>query len=302
MPKKLIALINASAGTAKTTRKDELEALLSSAFAGHGLAVDIQFPAGDQLSGAVKAARDGGADGVIVGGGDGTIRTAAAVLAGSETSLGVLPLGTLNHFSKDLGIPGKLEDAIGVIASGNVERIDVGSVNDEVFINNSSIGIYPFLVLDRERMQEEEGKTKWHAALLASFRALRKFPLRRLRVNVGKEDAPHRSPLVFVGNNAYGLDPGKVGKRERMDAGELSIHIAKVESRKGFLLLVLRALIGRLRTSRDLKVLQASSAEITARTSRLPVALDGEVEIMTPPLRYAIRKRALKVFMPKEEA
>ena len=207
----------------------------------------------------------------------------------------------LNHFAKDLGIPRKLEEAIGVIAAGRIARIDVGIVNDEIFINNSSIGIYPFLVLDRERMQEE-GKWKWHAAVLAALRALRRFPLRKLRVRAEDETILHRSPVVFIGNNQYGLEPGKLGTRERLDEGQLSIHVAKVESRRGFLLLVLRGMLGRLRASRDLRVLKARFAEVTSRTSRLPVALDGEVEIMTPPLRYAIRRQAWRVFVPEEEA
>lgn len=301
MPK-IVVFINASAGTAKAQDRDELRTSLAESFAAHGIPADIRLPEGDTLVREIEAARDGGAEAIIVGGGDGTIRTAAGVLAGSGIPLGVLPLGTLNHFAKDLGLPLNLEDVIGVIASGRTRSIDVGVVNDHIFINNSSIGIYPFLVLDRERMQDDEGKQKWHAALLAALRALRKFPLRRLRVSVEGETMLHKSPVIFIGNNAYGLEPGKLGKREQLDEGKLSIHIAKVETRKGLLMLVLRGMIGRLRASRDFQVLQAPSAEITASTSRLPVALDGEVEILNPPLRYAIRRQALQVFVPKGEA
>lgn len=301
MSGKFIAFINASAGTAKAKDADALRASLAAAFAQHAMQVELRFPEADALAAMLQEAARSDADGILVGGGDGTIRTAAGVLAGSRMPLGVLPLGTLNHFAKDLGLPLKLEDAIGVIAAGRVAAIDVAAVNGEIFINNSSIGIYPFLVLDRERMQEE-GKRKWYAALLASARALRKFPLRKLRVRVAGETASHRTPVVFIGNNVYGLDAGEVGKRERLDAGELSVHIAKVESRAGFVGLVLRGMLGRLRASKDLQVLRATSAEITARTTRLPVALDGEVEMLQPPLRYQIRGKALRVFVPKDDA
>lgn len=302
MPKKFIAFINASAGTAKAKSKDDLRTLLAEIFAQHGIQADLRFPHAEELPHLLKEARESAVDGIIAGGGDGTIRTAAAALMGSKIPLGVLPLGTLNHFAKDLGLPLKLEDAAAVIAAGNVARVDAGEVNGEVFINNSSIGIYPFMVLDRERIQEEEGKRKWHAAFYAAIRAMKKFPLRKLRVRVENETALHRSPIVFIGNNDYGLDPGKIGKRERLDRGELSVHIARVESRHGFLLLVLRGMLGKLRMSRDLQTLKGRFAEITSRTSRLPVALDGEVKILTPPLRYVIKKQALKVFVPKEEA
>ncbi len=275
---------------------------LAEIFAQRGIEADFRFPHPEELSHLLQVARESEVDGIIVGGGDGTIRTAAAALAGSKIPLGVLPLGTLNHFSKDLGLPQKLEDAAQVIGTGNVARIDLGEVNGEVFINNSSIGIYPFMVLDRERIQEEEGKRKWHAAFYAAVRALRKFPLRKLRVRVENETVLHRSPIVFVGNNDYGLNSGQVGRRERLDRDELSVYVARVETRWGFLSLVLRGMLGKLRTSRDLKTLKGSFAEITSRTSRLPVALDGEVEILTPPLRYVIRKQALKVFVPEGQA
>ncbi len=299
MTKRFIAFINASAGAAKAKSKDDLRGSLAEIFNKYDIEADIRFPHAEELPHVLRKASETEIAGIIVGGGDGTIRTAAAALAGSKTPLGVLPLGTLNHFSKDLGLPQKLQDAVGVIAAGNVARVDVAEVNGEVFINNSSIGIYPFLVLDRERMQEEEGKQKWHAAIYAAVRAMKKFPLRKLRVRVENEMALHRSPIVFVGNNDYGLDAGKIGKRERIDRGELSIHIANVESRTGFLSLVLRGLLGKLKYSRDLKTLKGRFAEITSRTSRLPVALDGEVEFLQPPLRYIIRKQALQVFVPE---
>lgn len=275
-----------------------MRGLLEEAFAQHGVEADIRFPNAEELPHVLKEAREAEVDGIIVGGGDGTIRTAAAALAGSKIPLGVLPLGTLNHFAKDLGLPQKLEDAVNVICSGHIARVDVGEVNGEAFINNSSIGIYPFMVLDRERIQEEEGKRKWHAAFYAAIRAMKKFPLRKLRVRVENETVLHKSPIIFIGNNDYCLDPGMVGRRERLDAGELSVHIARVESRTGFLSLVLRGMLGTLRMSHDLKTLKGAFAEITSNTSRLPVALDGEVKMLTPPLRFVIKRQALKVFVP----
>lgn len=300
MSKKFLVLVNASAGTAKARGQRDLSSVLAAAFSARESDAEIRFLPAADFRKEIMEAREATFDGIIVGGGDGTIRTAASVLAGSKIPLGVLPLGTLNHFAKDLGIPLAPEDAIGIATEGNVARIDLGVVNDEIFINNSSIGIYPFLVLDRERMQEDEGKRKWHAALLAAIRALRKFPLRKLRVRVGAETVLHKSPVVFIGNNSYGLEPGKLGKRERMDEGELSVHVAKVGSRMGFAMLLLRGMLGLLRGSRDLKILRGVSAEVISKTSRLPVALDGEVEILVPPLRYSVRRRALQVFVPSE--
>jgi len=72
-------------------------------------------------------------------------------LAGTKTRLGILPLGTLNHFSRDLRIPLKIEEAAALIGSGSVREVDVAEVNGRTFINNSAIGLYPLMVIDRDR-------------------------------------------------------------------------------------------------------------------------------------------------------
>jgi hypothetical protein len=96
-------------------------------------------------------AKRGEIDAVVVGGGDGSVRTVASVLADTGVPLGVLPLGTLNHFARDLGIPLDVEAAAETIAKGDVRVVDLAKANGEIFINNASIGIYPYLVIARER-------------------------------------------------------------------------------------------------------------------------------------------------------
>ena len=104
---------------------------------------------------------------VVAGGGDGTIAAVAAALVDTDVTLGVLPLGTLNHFAKDLGIPLDLEAAVRTLFAGNVARVDVGEVNGRIFLNNSSIGFYPQIVRERERLQRH-GTGKWVAVARAA--------------------------------------------------------------------------------------------------------------------------------------
>src|SRR5664279_295495 len=115
------------------------------------------------------AARDAlrrGAKTLVAAGGDGTVSAVAATLLDSDATLGVLPLGTLNHFAKDLKIPLELEDAARVIANGAIARIDAGEVNGRAFINNSSLGVYPQMLAWREDYRRE-GWTKWAALFLS---------------------------------------------------------------------------------------------------------------------------------------
>src|SRR5512141_2991339 len=99
---------------------------------------------------------------VLAAGGDGTINAVATALIGTDAVLGVLPLGTFNHFAKDLNIPLVLEAAVANIFHGEVASVDVGEVNGRIFLNNSSLGIYPGVVQEREAHQRK-GHSKWVA-------------------------------------------------------------------------------------------------------------------------------------------
>src|SRR5271166_1000269 len=104
---------------------------------------------GELASLAARAAR-ANSQAVVAGGGDGTVNAVAGALVATDTALGVLPMGTLNHFAKDLGIPLDLEAAARNVFIGDIAKVDVGEVNGRVFVNNSGIGLYPRIVRERE--------------------------------------------------------------------------------------------------------------------------------------------------------
>jgi len=206
-PQRVSVLLNASSCIVDGAARDRLRAALEAAFETYVMAASLEFLAGAELRAgaerALQSIKRGERDAVIVGGGDGSISTVAGVLAGSGVPLGVIPLGTLNHFAKDLKIPLAVVEAVAVIAAGATRPIDVGEVNGLIFINNSSIGFYPYLVLDRERQRRRHGLPKWLAMIAACLRAVRHFPLRRLTISAEGWTQSYRSPCVFVGNNEY---------------------------------------------------------------------------------------------------
>ncbi len=102
-------------------------------------------------------------DFIVAAGGDGTISSIASVLIGKDIPLGVVPLGTFNHFAKDMNLPLNIDDALNVIINGKVQKIDAGKVNEHYFINNSSIGLYPRMVRHRKADQKRLGGNKWLA-------------------------------------------------------------------------------------------------------------------------------------------
>jgi diacylglycerol kinase family enzyme len=299
---RVAALVNAAAGTVARLGTIKAEEELLSAFNAAGMAATITFVPGEELHAtalrAVEQVRAGDLDAIVAGGGDGSIRSVASALADTGVPLGVMPLGTLNHFARDLGIPFDVGGAVAVIAGGAVRNVDVGTMNGEVFLNNSSIGLYPFLVLERERQRRRQHLSKWTAMLLAAVRVLRHLPLFRLTVRVDRLTEACRSPLVFIGNNEYQLTLPAFGRRERLDGAELSVYLAKAQSRLVLFLLAARTILGMSHPARDMRIVKGATATIQSRRHHLLVAFDGEVELLRPPLHYKIRPQALRVFAP----
>lgn len=236
---------------------------------------------------------------LVAAGGDGTISTAAAAVAGTDIALGVLPFGTLNHFAKDLGIPLELEPSVQNIIDQNVIAVDVAEVNGHMFINNSSLGLYPDIVRDRERQQSRLGRGKWRSFAWASLEVLRRFPFLTVRIEIEATKRTFVTPIVFIGNNEYKMEGFDIGARETLERGVLSIYVVKKGGRASLVRLSLAALFGRLQQARDFEALTATELVIETRRSRLLVATDGEVRPMTSPLHYRIRPRGLQVIVPR---
>jgi diacylglycerol kinase family enzyme len=305
--RRICVILNEGGGTVRKAGADGEAEALAAVFAERGIEATLVLARGEGVIREAEAALQGvGAarfDGVAVGGGDGSVSAVAGVLAGRDVPLGVLPLGTLNHFAHDLGVPQDLAEAVGVIADGRTRRVDVGEVNGRVFVNNSSVGLYPYMVTERERRQNGAGLPKWPAMALAFLRALRRFPRRRLAIRAEGWTRPCRTPFVFVGNNEYAVDLRNLGQRASLDGGALCLYVARQQSPWGLLRLALRAARGRLDEARDFEMhCSLAGLEIASRASRLRVALDGEVAVLQTPLRYRIRPRALRVFAPAAAA
>ena len=293
-------IINCAAGGRPDT---EAGRAVEEAFASCGADTRVRLAReGDELTELAGAAVSNGARAVVAGGGDGTISAVASTLVGTDKALGVLPLGTLNHFAKDLRIPLEVTEAARVVCEGRVAPVDVGEVNGRVFINNSGLGLYPHIVRRREKLQERESVGKWAAFARASLAILRRYPFLNVRLNADGKEIVRRTPFVFVGNNEYEVEGTQIGARSRLDGGRLSLYVAHRTGRLGLLRLALRALFGRLRQAKDFDALSAEEIWVeTRRPKRLYVATDGEVNVMTTPLHYRVRPGALRVIVPNDE-
>jgi len=263
-----------------------------------GLEPDVELIEGGDCTVRARAISERGDELLVVGGGDGSISAAASALVGTETLLGILPLGTLNHFARDLGIPADLNEVAKLIASRKDRRVDVAEMNERVFINNSAIGLYPLMVLDRDLQRKKLGRSKRLAMIVASVRTLARFGHQRLTLTVNDEQARVDTPLLFVGNNDYRLDIGAAGQRDSVEDGCLSVYVMRKKTRAGFVAASVRALFNRDRKDDMVRLEHVERLRVNAKRSVLAVSLDGEVVGAETPLTYKIRKKALRVIAP----
>ncbi|HEX5258317.1 MAG TPA: diacylglycerol kinase family protein [Sphingomicrobium sp.] len=290
-------LLNRDGGALAADPKlaDKVREALESA----GLKAEVELLSGGDCAVRCQAIAEAREPLLIVGGGDGTISAAASALAGTDTLLGILPLGTLNHFARDLGIPTDVGEAARLIAAGKDRRVDIGEMNDRVFINNSAIGLYPLMVVDRDLQRRLLGRSKRLAMIVASLRTLVRFNHHRLTLTVNEERTGRvDTPLLFVGNNDYRIDIGAPGKREALDRGELCVLVMRKKTRRGLVAASIRAFLGRSRSDDMVRLERVERLRVSAPRPQLAVSLDGEVIRAEPPLEYKIRKRALRVIAP----
>jgi diacylglycerol kinase family enzyme len=294
-------LLNGGAGTAARHESSDLCERIEEIGRRLGLSVAVQSVPAERMRDAVeRAAADRDVEAVVVGGGDGTLNTAANVMAAVAKPLGVLPLGTLNHFARDLGVPADLEEALGVVASGDVRPVDVGDVNGRVFLNNCSIGLYVDAVRQREALRAVHGWARWTAMARGAWAALRRFRVFHLTLHLPGGARRLRTPQLVVANNRYDTRLLALGRRARLDAGELWVYAARDRGRFAFLRLAWRALVGRLEEEQDFEAEATPEVAIHERRSgrRIFLATDGELDEARAPLRFSSRPGALRVFVP----
>ena len=281
--------------------KEEARRRLTEIFAASGVDFEVSLAGSgaEVVQIAKQAARDKWTV-IVAGGGDGTINTVASHVISAGKILGMLPLGTLNHFARDLKIPGDLELAAQAIVSGRTINVDVGEVNGRIFLNNSSLGLYPTILREREKKQRL-GAGKWPAFVWAAVAALRRYPFLDVRLSADGEEFRRRTPFVFVGNNEYLMERFNIGVRECLDKGQLSLYITNRTGRWGLVRLAARALFRRLRDDKDFLALCTKEVKIQTRHKRLRVAFDGEVDVMETPLHYRVIPGALRVIVPRAD-
>ena len=322
---KVLVILNEKSGTLASSSTNDEQERIANGFRSAGVEADVRFIAPAKIKATAQAARDGSDpagpfDAVVAGGGDGTLNTIAHVLAGGRAAFGVLPLGTHNHFAKELETPLDLDAAVAALAraihDGAVEDMDVASVNGTIFLNFSGIGLHPQVVRARDvthkhlRMSEllkavMRRFLKIFSLGLAFLGSLRRLPVRRVVLTGG--DPPRSiarvTPSVIVCNNPYQMQVFGLEGVSHPDRGMLNVYVARSKGPIGMVRLLLASMVKMLANLRDFEAISLPSVRIsTRRRGRIPVSVDGEVLELETPLHYEVRAGGLRVIKPKGNA
>jgi diacylglycerol kinase family enzyme len=284
-----------------TLDKDALAGKISERLAAGGIEARIAITrTGADLRAACERAAASDARIVIAGGGDGTIATVAGHIAASGKSLGVLPLGTFNYFARTLGLPLDVDDALSVLTGSTTKCVDVGEVNGHIFLNNSSIGLYPAVLAKRESTYRRFGRSQIVAHLSVLLTLVEPPALVNLTVSADGRRLSRRTPLLFIGANAEQMESLGIVGGECVKNRKLTLYITQPLGAIAIGRLALQLLLRRLRRTQDFEVICAEEIVIGLRRRRVRVALDGEIRLIESPLRYRILRDALRVIVPPQ--
>lgn len=279
---KVVLIYNSASGGAYTLRR--LKPLLRH----YGIMIDYSFTL-NQLNSKKLAELIKYGVTVAAVGGDGTLNAVARRLVGTKSTLLPLPGGTFNHFVRDLGMSPTIEDILRRIDHAKVKRVDVGYVNDELFLNNSNLGLYPFSIVERQRVKKLLGK--WPAAVLSAIDQLVRFRMHRLTI----DGSIIHSPFVFIGNNRFDITASLLPQRTKLNEATLSMIVAATPSRARLLKAIFSIARGDVSKNPDVTVETRPFVEIYSHRSEITVSYDGEVKRLKTPLTYRTQPKALRV-------
>ena len=299
---RVLVLLNQAAGTLAASASGDEPARIRAGFEAAGVDVDVRSIPGGELDGAARRAGADGFDVVVAGGGDGTLNTIANALAGGPVAFGVLPLGTHNHFAKELNVPLDLDAAVAALARGVTRDLDVGEVNGRLFLNFSGLGLHPMVVKHRDAQREALGRRKFLAMFVALLTVLRRLPVLRVRLWFGDAMVRRITPSVIVCNNAHQMEVFGLANVSYPDRAMLNVYLARATKWYGVLWLIIRAAFRSLETAKNFEAMALPEFTVETRSRHARVSIDGEVTDLRTPLRYRVRRGGLRVIVPAPAA
>jgi diacylglycerol kinase family enzyme len=289
-------IFNPNAGTALASgvTTDQLRDL----FAQAGLSVDVDDDETSPIPDRTARALVGPADVVVAAGGDGTVLAVAEGLMGSDKTLALLPLGTLNGLVRDLQLPLDLKGAIEALSGLEPCAIDVAEVNGRPFLHNVIIGLVPSIAVGREFVR---GKGWTDKLKFMGFMIRRFARARRMALVLQADDTPARIERVqtlVVANNSYEQRFGKIMSRRRLDRGSLTAYLIRSFRLGDAIRLAVEMFWGAWRDDEVIEFEKVQRLIVHSKRRTVLATMDGEVLTMDLPLEFRVRPKSLQVLAP----
>ncbi|MBS8226131.1 hypothetical protein DYI42_07790 [Vannielia litorea] len=295
LPGEICVIANAASGT--NARDTEA---IDRALSIFGEAARLEHWSPDQdLERVVNQAIENGARTIVAAGGDGTAMAVAQALLGSPVALAVLPLGTFNYFARGLGLPEDPEAAARAILAGHRHDISVGMVDDQVFLNNASLGVYPAILKERETVYKRWGRRRImaHWSVLKTFLRFQR-PM-KMRLTADGETREVRAPLLFVARSSYQLERFGLAGQQAISNDNFAVLIGRATSRGKLFKITWRLVTGTMQEGRDYDMLAARDLKVETSRPRTLVAFDGEKSTKKSPFHFRMAERPLTIILPE---
>lgn len=295
-----LVLVNSKSGTVRDRGGARLRDDLEQAFSRNGADADIRLihPRDFEKNVRDTLQQNDRPSSLIIGGGDGTLSTAAGPLAGSDVALGILPLGTMNLMARALEIPLDPAEAVEVLTKSRPERIDLLNVAGHKVLMHASIGLQPKVIRIRESLPYRTRFMRLVNGTIAWFKATRRLETYKLRGEADKEIFERRTSAVLISNNALREEMGGAPVAHDLTRGEVAIYLTTSSKRSDLVRLALASSLGVWRDSNLVEEFRTREIEIDTDKGSLLVALDGELEMVETPFTVKIIPRCLTMLMP----
>jgi diacylglycerol kinase family enzyme len=294
-----LVLLNRRSGTISDLWHDGLTGEIAAWFAEAGMEVTVEAVEPDALATRLPQLAHEAWDNVIVGGGDGTISSAAQHLQNTPSAMGILPFGTLNLAARDIAMPLDPRQAAIALASAVATPVDFLEVNGRPCLCVTILGFYPAMQLRRESYHGQRWWVKALQTVYGTLRSFTKYPAVHFEMREGDRRWTVSTRFAVFANNGYDDVLGILPRKTSFDQGYLTAYISAHKTRLGVARACLAYLFGRARNDPGLMAFQAHDLVVTARRRKsLPIMVDGEIFREPLPLVLHMRPAALRLLIP----
>lgn len=294
-------IFNRDGGTFKTTDMTAFHDLATQVFTDAGHRFDCDIVSGRDIADAIGATADASDyDGMIVGGGDGTVSLATGSIYGKDKLLGVVPAGTMNLFARSLGLPLDIEGALTVLASGKPAKVDLATMNGRTFVHQFSAGLHASMISSRDRMDYSSRLGKISVSTRAWLDSLRAIPQLKLRYTSREKSGEGVFSMIGVSNNR--IHGNALPFTDRPQGGVLAVYLVKaleIDTAIGF---ALDYISGSLEDSEQVILFETEAVELEFLDKDIDQAIDGD---SLDPVRHVTLEqhpRAINVIVPADSA